>query len=121
MKTKTKALVFILLSFVLGIILGWFMEERFFQRMAFDKRGGHGNFVKILNEHLHLNKEQEIKVDSILESNRKKMEVFKKKALDMRDSTRMQIRGVLNEDQQKLFDKFNQNRDREDLKRHEPN
>ncbi len=121
MKSKTKAIVFILLSFLLGIVCGWALEERFFQRMTHERPGGRAGFIKILTERLHLNPGQVNKVDSILESNRNKMEVFKKQVLEMRDTTRMQIRGVLNPDQQKLFDEFNQNIDKEVEKRHEPN
>jgi uncharacterized protein YneF (UPF0154 family) len=117
MKPKTKAIVFILISFILGILCGWFLEDRILRRMPHERGRGHADFVKVLNKQLHLDSLQIIKVDSILESNKKKMEVFKKQALAMRDTTRIQIRRVLNAEQSKLFDGFNQERDKEETMR----
>jgi uncharacterized protein YneF (UPF0154 family) len=119
MKPKTKAIVFILMSFLLGILCGWYLEDRILRRMPHEKGRGHEDFVKVLTEKLHLDSVQIIKVDSILESNRKKMEVFKRQALAMRDTTRIQIRRVLNTEQSKLFDELKQERDREEAKRFE--
>jgi hypothetical protein len=119
MKPKTKTVIFILLSFVLGIFCGWLLEDRVFNRKLPHQGGGHGEFVKILNERLHLNGFQMVQVDSILESRKQTMEIYKKNVLAIRDSVRMEIRRILNDEQGKIFDEFNQEKDREEAKRWE--
>jgi 2C-methyl-D-erythritol 2,4-cyclodiphosphate synthase len=119
MKPKTKTILFILLSFMLGILCGWFLEDRMFNRMEFPKGRDHGEFLKILNERLRLNERQVTQVDSILESRKQKMEIYKKQALAMRDTTRIEIRKILNTEQSKIFDGFNQEKDQQEAKRRE--
>jgi 2C-methyl-D-erythritol 2,4-cyclodiphosphate synthase len=119
MKPKTKTILFILLSFLLGILCGWFLEDRMFNRMQFPKGRDHGEFLKILNERLHLNERQVAQVDSILESRKQKMEIYKKQALAMRDTTRVEIRKILNTEQSKIFDEFNQEKVQQEAKRRE--
>lgn len=119
MKPKTKTILFILLSFLLGIICGWFLEDRMFKRMQFPKGRDHVGFLKILNERLYLNERQMAQVDSILESRKQKMEIYKKQALAMRDTTRLEIRKILNIDQTRLFDEFNQEMDNKEAKKWE--
>jgi ubiquitin C-terminal hydrolase len=117
MKPKTKTILFILLSFLLGILCGWFLEDRMLNRMPNPKGKDHREFLKSLNEHLHLNERQMAQVDSILESRKQKMEICKK--LAMRDTTRMEIRKILNSEQSKIFDEFNQEKDQIEVKRRE--
>jgi Tfp pilus assembly protein PilN len=119
MKPKTKTLLFILLSFLLGIICGWFLEDRMFNRMQFHKERNHGGFLKVLNERLHLDERQMAQVDSILESRKQKMEIYRKNALAMRDTTRVEIRKILDFEQTKLFDDFNRELDNKEAKKWE--
>jgi hypothetical protein len=119
MKPKTKTIVFILLSFMLGIFCGWFLVDRMMNKRPFAKGRGHGEFIKEINERLQLSELQIAQVDSILESRKQKMEIYKKQALAMRDSARMEIRRVLNDEQSKLFDEFNKEKDREEAKKWE--
>jgi len=119
MKPKTKTIIFILLSFMIGILCGWFLEDRVFNKMPFQKGRNHSEFLKVLSEQLRLSDSQIAQVDSILESRKQKMEVYKKQALAMRDTTRMEIRKVLNDEQGKIFDELNQEKDREAAKRWE--
>jgi hypothetical protein len=116
MKPKTKTIMFILMSFVLGIFCGWFLEDRILIRKPFPKGREHGEFIKILNKSLHLSELQTAQVDSILESRRQKMDVFRKQAIAMRDTTRIEIRKILNEEQSKIFDEFNQKKDQEEAR-----
>jgi hypothetical protein len=58
-------------------------------------------------------------VDSILESRKQKMEIYKKQALAMRDTTRVEIQKILNTEQSKIFDEFNQEKDQQEAKRQE--
>ncbi len=117
MKPKTKTIMFIILSFMLGILCGWFLEDRVCDKAPFPRGKGHGEFIKVLSEHLHLNEMQIAQVDSILESRRQKMEVYKKCAIAIRDSTRMEIRKILNDEQVKIFEEFNKEKEREGAKK----
>jgi hypothetical protein len=119
MKPKTKTVVFIIMSFLLGILCGWFLEDRILNRVPSHQGGGHREFVKILNERLHLSEFQMVQVDSILESRKQTMEIYKKNVMAMRDSARMDIRRILNDEQGKIFVEFNQEKDREETKRWE--
>jgi hypothetical protein len=116
MKPKTKAIIFILTSFLLGILCGWYLQNRIIDRIPHRPMRGHGDFVKVLTDRLHLDKQQIAQIDSILDSNKKKMEIFKVQALAMRDTTRMEIRKVLNTEQTKNFDEFNIEKDKQEAK-----
>ena len=120
MKPKTKTILFILLSFLLGILCGWFLEGRMINKTQFHKgRKGHGDFQKILSERLRLDELQRERVDSVLESRKQKMEIYKKQALAMRDTTRIEIRKILNDEQARLFDELNQEMDTKEVKKWE--
>jgi hypothetical protein len=122
MKPKTKTILFILLSFLLGILCGWFLEGRMINKAQFHKgRRDYGDFQKILSERLHLNELQREQVDSVLESRKLKMEIYIKQALAMRDTTRIEIRKILDTEQAKLFDEFNQEMDNIEAKKWERN
>jgi hypothetical protein len=116
MKPKTKTLLFILLSFVLGIFCGWFLEDRLFSGERHQLLKGPSEFLKVLTQRVHLNDRQVSQVDSILESKRKKMEIYKQYTLALRDSTRQDIRKILDSEQTKLFDGFIQEKDQRDAK-----
>ena len=117
MQPKTKTILFILLSFLLGILCGWFLEDRMLNKTQFHKGRDHGDFQKILNERIHLDERQRAQVDSILESRKQKMEIFRNQTLAIRDTTRMEIRKILNIEQTKLFDEFNQEVDNKEAKK----
>jgi len=122
MEPKTKTLLFILLSFLLGIFCGWLIENRISHRMEHPQGGNRAEFLKILSERLHLNEQQLMQVDSILESRKQKMEFFKKQVLAMRDTTRLEIRKYLDANQNKLFDNMIQEmNDREAKMREQEN
>ena len=122
MKPKTKTILFVLLSFLLGILCGWFLEGRMINKSQFHKgRRDYGDFQKILSERLHLNELQREQVDSVLESRKQKMKIYIKQALEMRDTTRIEIRKILSTEQAKLFDEFNQEMDNIEAKKWERN
>ena len=75
---------------------------------------GPTEFLKVLTNRVHLNEQQVIQVDSILESKRTKMDAFKKQTLALRDTTRQEIRRLLNADQIILFDEFVQKKDQQE-------
>jgi hypothetical protein len=116
MKPKTKTILFVLLSFLLGIVCGWFIQDRLF------RWGGPGappDFHKFLTERLHLDEHQIAQVDSLLEVRRQQMDMHRKQIFAMRDTMRMEIRKVLNTDQVKLFDAILQEKDARDAKIYE--
>jgi uncharacterized protein YneF (UPF0154 family) len=112
MKPKTKTILFILLSFILGVLCGWFLQDRVFlmaDRIPPD-------FQKMLTERLHLDEGQVAQLDSILEARRKHMEVQWNQMLAVRDTVRMEIRKILNADQLKIFDEILQQKDAREAK-----
>lgn len=119
MKPKAKTILFILLSFILGIILGWFLEERVFTMKPNSENRGPGDFHKVLAERLHLNDHQIAQVDSILGIHKQRMDEFRKQALAIRDTMRIEIRKILNAGQTKLFDEFIQEMNNREAKKHD--
>jgi hypothetical protein len=116
MKPKTKTILFILLSFILGALCGWFVQDR-----AFIKEGHTPpDFQKMLTERLHLDEHQIVQLDSILDVRKKQMDVQRNQMLAVRDTTRMEIRKILNIDQTKIFDEILQEKDAREAKKHEP-
>jgi hypothetical protein len=115
MKPKTKTILFILLSFILGILCGWLAQDRVFIK------SGHTppEFQKMLTERLHLDERQIAQVDSILDARKKQMDVHRKQMLAMRDTTQMEIRKVLNTEQVKSFDAIIQEINIREAKKHE--
>ena len=97
MRPKTKTILFILLSFALGIFCGWFLKDHVFMKPEHTP----GDFQKMLAERLHLDEHQIAQVDSLLEIRR---DVYRKQMFAMRDTTQMEIRKFLSANQNKLFD-----------------
>jgi hypothetical protein len=115
MKPKTKTILFILLSFLLGILCGWFFQDRF----SFTPSHTPPDFQKMLTERLHLDGHQVALLDSMLEARKKQMEIRWNYMLAMRDTLRMDIRKILNSDQIKTFDGILQEKDAREAKIHE--
>jgi uncharacterized protein YneF (UPF0154 family) len=116
MKPKIKTILFILLSFILGILCGWFAEDRIFMNKAHVPPP---DFQKMLTEQLHLDTRQIAQVDSILDARRQQMDVHRRQMLAMRDTIRIEIRKVLHADQSKLFDEIVQQKDAREAKKWE--
>jgi hypothetical protein len=112
MKPKTKTILFILLSFILGILCGWFVQDHFFTKINHPPPG----FQQMLINRLHLDEHQIAQVDSLLEARKKQMDVHRTQMLAMRDTTRMEIRRMLNTEQVKLFDELLQEKDAREAK-----
>lgn len=119
MEPKTKTVLFILLSFILGIFVGWFLEERVFTIVRNPQGHGPGDFHKILAERLRLDEHQVQQVDSILGIHKQQMDEFRKQTLAVRDTIRIKIRKLLNAEQSKLFDGFIQEMNDREAKRHD--
>jgi hypothetical protein len=113
MKPKTKTILFILLSFVLGMLAGWFAESHLNIKPARQPK----NFQQILTERLNLDARQIVLVDSILDVRKKQMNLHRKEMLAMRDTLQMEIRKVLSADQNKLFDALIREMDNKDTQK----
>lgn len=112
MQPKTKTILFILLSFLLGILCGWFLQNRVFIMSDHTPP----DFQKMLTERLHLDEVQVAQLDSILDARKKQMDVQRNQMLAIRDSIRMEIRRILNADQLKMFDEILQEKDAREAK-----
>lgn len=115
MRPKTKTILFILLSFILGILCGWFLQDRVFIKADHTPP----DFQKMLTERLHLDEGQVAQLDSILEVRKKQMEAQRNQMLAVRDTTRMEIRKILNANQLKIFDEILQQKDAREGKKRE--
>jgi len=100
MRPKTKTILFILFSFTLGILCGWFIKDYVIMKSEHTP----GDFQKMLADRLHLDEHQIVQVDSLLETRRQQMDVYRKQMFAMRDTTQMEIRKFLSANQNKLFD-----------------
>ena len=100
MQPKIKTILFILLSFVLGIFCGWFIKDHVFMKPEHMP----GDFQTMLADRLHLDEHQIAQVDSLLETRRQQIDVYRKQMFAMRDTTQMEIRKFLSANQNKLFD-----------------
>jgi len=113
MKPKTKTILFIILSFILGILCGWFMQDRVFTKAEHTPQ----DFQKMLTERLQLSEHQIAQVDSILDVRKKQIDVHRNQMLAVRDTIRIEIRKVLNADQCKVFDEIIQVMNARDAKK----
>ena len=112
MKPKTKTILFIIFSFILGVLCGWFVQDRFFL-MASHKPP---DFQKMLTERLHLDNHQVVQLDSVLEVRKKQVDIQWNQMLAVRDTIRMEIHKILNADQTKIFDEILQAKDAREAK-----
>ena len=112
MRPKTKTIIFILMSFILGGVCGWFVQDRMFIRSIHTPP----DVQKMLIERLHLDNRQIGQLDSILEVRKKQIEIQRNMMLAMRDTTRMEIRRILSVDQIKIFDSILQEKDAREAK-----
>jgi len=121
MELKTKTLVFIVLSFLLGGVAGGFIGKNFFSGPTGNRRPSRSEMSKQFNERLKLSPVQSASVDSILESFRQNFsqvqthywQTFHAK----RDTLRLSIRALLSPDQNKLFDNYVKEMDEREARR----
>lgn len=117
MKPKTKTIIFIALSFILGIVCGIFIDGKIAQKPYLFKEKGPRDFHKMLIERLKLDERQITQMDSLLESRKKMMDTHRKYLLAMRDTMQLEIKKILNEEQTKLFDEINREISKKKAKR----
>lgn len=111
MQPKTKTFVFILVSFVLGAVGGGYVGKLYFANSrAHSSPPSRDQVRQEFANRLKLDSTQAVVVDSIVEAYRQGLnetrkqytEIFKSK----RDSLRNDIRRMLSEEQNKLYDDY---------------
>lgn len=105
---KTRTLLLILVSFLLGGVAGGFVGKTYFGSKSW--RSSRGDVMKEFTEKLHLRPDQAAAVDSILELHKGKFvmirKIYSETAGRQRDSLRLEIRRLLDEQQHILFDRY---------------
>ncbi len=109
MEAKSKTLIFIVLSFILGVAAGGYFGASYFTPKR-NSRPSHSSVMKEFSERLKLTGNQPAKVDSILEASRKRFGELRKEYNEIfrgrRDSLRKEIRTILTEEQNELYDRY---------------
>lgn len=111
MNAKSKTILFILVSFLLGLIAGGFIGMRYFDgSQRIHRPPNQGEVMKEFSQKLELSERQIRIVDSLLELQRTKIGEFRKQYSEMfksqRDTLRMEIRKHLSEDQNRRYDAY---------------
>ena len=115
MQPKTKTIIFIFLSFALGIFCGWFIKDL----VCMKPEHAPHDFQKMLADRLRLDEHQIAQVDSLLDVRRQQMDIYRKQIFAMRDTTQMEIRKFLDANQNKLFDAVIQEMNEREAKKRE--
>lgn len=109
MGAKSKTLVFIIASFVLGGIVGAVVYGNYFGPRR-GIRPTHQDIVHEFTQRLKLEGNQSMVVDSMLEAGRARFGEIRKQYSEtfrtQRDSLRRQIRKILKPEQNLLFDQY---------------
>ncbi|MBI2620053.1 MAG: hypothetical protein HYW57_08235 [Ignavibacteriales bacterium] len=109
MQAKSRTLSFILLSFLLGGVAGGFVGASFFGQKG-SARLSRAHIMREFTEKVHLHGSQPEVIDSLLEVYKAKLGEIRKSHSEafrlQRDSLRKEIRKVLSEEQNSLYDQF---------------
>ncbi|MBP8975504.1 MAG: hypothetical protein KBG83_02205 [Bacteroidetes bacterium] len=97
MQPKTKAIIFIIVSFLLGGICGVILSPVFLEQKPAPPK--HHNFLQLFCDQLNLTTVQKAQVDSILCASKKNIDVHKKAIHGLLDSTRIEIENILTQEQ----------------------
>lgn len=111
MEPKSRTILFLIVSFLLGSVAGGFVGAKFLNaRGGGPQRHSRGDVMKEFTEKLRLQGNQIAVVDSILESHRTGIDSLRKKFSEQfktqRDSLRKAIRAVLTPEQNSLYEEY---------------
>lgn len=121
MAPKTKTVLFILASFLLGGVAGGWLVGRYGGPAAPSRRyQSHGDFFRSFSDRLKLDARQATVVDSIITYHRNKMNLRRKEILAVRDTLRVEVRKQLNPEQNRLYDDFIREVDQRESRQHGP-
>ncbi|MEX2116311.1 MAG: hypothetical protein WEB37_05440 [Bacteroidota bacterium] len=109
MQAKSRTLVLLVVSFLLGGIAGVFVDRTWLGHSG-PRRASQGTVSKEFTEKLKLRAEQTVAVDSILEAHKEKFGSVRKGYSEtmklQRDTLRREIRKLLNPEQNGLYDQY---------------
>lgn len=105
MSPKSKTVLLILFCFALGAVVG-FMAERYYLGSRLPHRTDYAQSRKEFAQRLHLDSLRLSRVDSLMDSHRKKMEDIRKLFSLERDTLRADIRTMLNPEQNRSYDDY---------------
>ncbi len=111
MKPKTKTLLFILLSFLLGSAAGILVDEAGMLGRTRGKRPSSKEFRAEFHQRLGLDSAQIRSVDSLLDAARDRMNAHRELMMIERDSLRAGMRRLLTSRQSELYDAMNKESD----------
>jgi hypothetical protein len=118
MQPKTKTVLFIVFSFLLGVFCGIMVSLNLFVPK---KPMTHAEFMKSFQERVKLSDIQLAKADSLFLSLKPIMDAHKMERARLKDSTRALVKDLLSPEQKILFDQFYQDLDRMNGKKNEGN
>ena len=106
MQPKTKTILFILLSFSLGIIGGITLDRQLLCPHLPTQPPSREAVLKMFADRLHLDNHQVAQVDTILDVYRPTLDMYRKHVRLTRDTIENKIRLVLSPEQNKLYDDY---------------
>jgi len=118
MSPKTKTVLLILSCFLLGAVVG-FVAERYYLSTRSPRRPDFAQMRREFAQRLHLDTLQLSRVDSLMDSHRKKMDDIRKLFSSERDTLRADIRKLLDPQQNSIYDEYVKEIEARDAKRHE--
>jgi len=118
MSPKTKTALLILLCFALGAVAG-FVGDRYYFASRAPHRPDPAQMRKEFAQRLHLDTLQLSRVDSLMDSHRKKMDDIRKMFSSERDTLRAGIRRMLDPAQNRIYDEYIKQIEARDAKRRE--
>ncbi len=103
MKPKIKAIVFIIISFILGGVGGALLMQ-LINKPTPPPMMKHQDFMKMMSEKLQLTEVQQAAIDSILENSKEKIDIHKRAIFAIKDSVRKEIDSILTKEQREKLE-----------------
>lgn len=105
MSPKSKTVLFLLLCFTLGAVVG-FVGERYYLGYRTPHRPDPGQARSEFAQRLRLDSLQLQRVDSLMDSHRKKMDDIRKLFSSERDTVRAGVRRLLSPNQDRIYEDY---------------
>jgi uncharacterized protein YneF (UPF0154 family) len=106
MQPKTKTILFIILCFILGIAGGIVLDQKVLSSHAPVPPPSREDVLKMFADRLHLDNHQVAKIDTILDTYRPTLDMYRKYVRLTRDTLEEEIRKMLSPEQNKLYDDY---------------
>jgi hypothetical protein len=106
MQPKTKTILFIIVSFLLGGVCGAIIDHQVLHMHASVPPPSREVVLKMFADRLHLDNDQVAKIDTILDTYRPTLDLYRKYVRLTRDTPEEEIRKTLSPEQNKLYDDY---------------